>query len=348
MSSPYLNNPVVDKTTLTGAWDFDIRFTAWSPLIGPSDTDVVTIFEAIDKQLGLKLEPENVAAPVLVIDSVNRIPAKNPPEVAKELPPPPPPQFEVAVIKQSMPDETPALELEAGGRVDIHALTLKTLIALAWHLDPDGNYTIVNGPAYLDSNRFDIAAKASTDNASATAAPLDIDDLQPLLKSLLKDRFHLAAHTENRVVPAYQLVSTNALKIRKANPASQTRWKEGPGPDGKDPRTSNPSLTRLAAFQNVSMAQFADLISVIASGYYFGPVLDVTGLKGGWDFTLAWSSAGIARAAAAGATASDPNPNRALSINEAINKQLGLRLEEKRRPLPVLVIDHIDEHPTDN
>ncbi len=96
------------------------------------------------------------------------------------------------------------------------------------------------------------------------------------------------------------------------------------------------------------MAQFAELISVIASGYYFGPVLDATGLQGGWDFTLAWSSAGIARAAASGATASDPNPSRALSIKEAINKQLGLRLEEKRRPLPVLVIDHIDEHPTEN
>ncbi len=228
MSSPYLNNPVVDKTGLAGAWDFDLRFTAWSPLTGSSDTDVVTIFDAIDKQLGLKLEPENVAAPVLVIDGVNRAPAKNPPEVETKLPPPPT-QFDVAVIKQSMPDETPALELQPGGRLDIHALTLKVLIALAWHLDPDGKYTIAGAPEYLDSNRFDITAKAATGSASVTAAPLDVDDLQPLLKSLLKDRFHLAVHTEDRVVPAYQLVATNTLKLRKANPASPTRWKGRPG-----------------------------------------------------------------------------------------------------------------------
>jgi uncharacterized protein (TIGR03435 family) len=362
MSSPYLNNPVVNKTGLAGAWDFDIRFTAWSALIGSSDTDVVTIFEAVDKQLGLKLEPENVPMPVMVIESVNRTPTKNPPEVAKELPLPPPSQFEVAVIKQSRPDEMPDIRLQRGARVDIQALTLKTLIALAWHLDPDTNYMIVNGPEYLDSNRFDITAKASMGSGPGAAAAMDVGDLWPLLKSLLKDRFHLAVHTENRVVPAYQLISTNAPKLRKANPASQTRWKEGPGPDGKDPRISNPSLSRLATFQNVSMAQFADLISVIASGYYFGPVLDGTGRQGGWDFTLAWSSAGIARApagrsgdattratgAGVGAIPSDPNPNRALPINEAITRQLGLRLEEKKRPLPVLVIDHIDEYPTEN
>jgi uncharacterized protein (TIGR03435 family) len=109
------------------------------------------------------------------------------------------------------------------------------------------------------------------------------------------------------------------------------------------------------------MAQFADLISVIASGYYLGPVLDSTGLDGGWDFTLSWSSAGIARGISArgrgGDTgqpaadipaAPDPNPNGALSISDAINQQLGLKLEEKKRSLPVLVIDHVEEKPTEN
>jgi uncharacterized protein (TIGR03435 family) len=254
----------------------------------------------------------------------------------------------------------PVMRLLPGGKVDLRGLTLKLLIALAWNLDPDTNYTIVDGPKYLDANRFDITATASVGGAPATAAPLDFDELRLLLKSLLNDRFNLAVHDENRVVPAFQLVATGAPKLRKADPASPTRWKEGPGRDGKDPRSTNQSLSRLVSFQNVSMAQFADLIGVIASGYYFGPVLDATGLKGGWDFTLAWSSAGIARAAArqrgdagtksaeGGNTASDPNPNRALSINEAIKDQLGIQLQEKKRPLPVLVIDRIDEFPKDN
>ena len=63
------------------------------------------------------------------------------------------------MIKPSPPDSTTQdLRLQPGGQVDIKGLTLKTLIALAWHLDPETNYMIVGAPKFLDTSRFDITA----------------------------------------------------------------------------------------------------------------------------------------------------------------------------------------------
>ena len=89
-------------------------------------------------------------------------------------------------------------------------------------------------------------------------------------------------HMEDRTVTAYTLVAVKP-KMRKADPANPTRWHEGPGPDGKDPRITNPMLSRLVTFQNMTTAQFAEVIPLIGSGIYSGPVLDSTGLDGGWD-----------------------------------------------------------------
>jgi uncharacterized protein (TIGR03435 family) len=79
----------------------------------------------------------------------------------------------------------------------------------------------------------------------------------------------------------------------------------------------------------------------------------MTGLEGGYDFTLNFSPIGQvqgprpdAGATSAGAVAVDPTG--ALSLLDAVRQQLGIRLEETKRPLPVLVIDSISEKPTDN
>lgn len=79
--------------------------------------------------------------------------------MTRNLPPSPVTAFEIAVIKPSAPDRNAVLRLQPGGQVEIQALTLKTLIALAWHLDPDTSEMIANAPQFLDSARFDIIAK---------------------------------------------------------------------------------------------------------------------------------------------------------------------------------------------
>ena len=175
-----------------------------------------------------------------------------------------------------------------------------------------------------------------------------------MVRALLMDRFKLAVHMEDRPINAYTLLSEKP-KLTKADPSSRTKCEEGPGPDGKDPRDKNPALNRLLTCQNLTMTQFSEMLQGLASGYIFVPVKDSTGLEGGWDFTLSFSTAGTyqnagrgAAAPAAGGAAMASDPSGALSLPEAVNKQLGLKLEKQMRPVPVLVIDHVEEKPTDN
>jgi len=90
----------------------------------------------------------------------------------------------------------------------------------------------------------------------------------------------------------------------------------------------------------------------VAPGYIYNPVTDGTGLKGSYDFTLSFSSADKILPNAGGAAnnsdSTSSDPNGALSLFDAVNRQLGLKLEKTKRPYPVLVIDHIEETPTPN
>src|SRR5262245_45954767 len=131
-AQPYFDSGrVVNQTGLSGEWDFDFRFSlkplgAVPAVVG----DQVTIFDAIDKQLGLKLEAARIPTPVVVVDSVNRKPSDNPPGVSAILPPPPPASFEVAALRLSdpnAPDVRSAGPLP-GGKFDVRAFSLKQLI----------------------------------------------------------------------------------------------------------------------------------------------------------------------------------------------------------------------------
>lgn len=359
MAGAYMTNPVIDSTGLKGSWDFDLKWTGRAQL-GQAGGDGISIFDAVDKQLGLKLEAQKVPSPVLIVDSVNQKPTDNPPGVTQSLPPAPPAEFEVAVIKPSAADGQLMFRVLPSGQVDLQGVPLKMLIAFAWNFEfATTNDMIVGAPKFLDSARFDIKAKASVGASTGPtiAPPIDIDDLRLMLRALLADRFKLATHTEDRPVTAYNLVVVKP-KLKPADPANRTSFKEGPGADGKDPRNTNPTLSRLVTFQNMTMAQFADVLQKIAPGYIHSPVLDATGLEGAWDFTLSFSGSNLLQGAPArggdsgqqppGAAPTASDPNGAVSIFDAVSKQLGLKLEEKKRAVSVLVIDHVEEKPTDN
>ncbi len=90
---------MLDSTGLKGAWDFDIKWTDQIAIqLNLAGAEGITVFDAVDKQLGLKLEPGKVPMPVLVVDSANEKPSANSPEVKTALPPLPSPEFEVASI----------------------------------------------------------------------------------------------------------------------------------------------------------------------------------------------------------------------------------------------------------
>jgi uncharacterized protein (TIGR03435 family) len=93
----------------------------------------------------------------------------------------------------------------------------------------------------------------------------------------------------------------------------------------------------------------------MAGGYINHPVIDSTGLAGGWDFVLSWTDRGTFDNARRnrdpgqpGDVATATDPNGSLSVFEAIEKQLGLKLELQKHPMQVLVIDHVETKPTDN
>lgn len=356
MAGGYVTSPVVDSTGLKGAWDFDIKWTGRGQL-ARAGADGISLFDAVDKQLGLKLEAQKLPMPVYVVDSANEKPTDNPPGVAKALPPAPPAEFEVAIIKPSAPGETPNGAIN-GGQINLQFTTLKQLITIAWDLNPLNDDMIVNAPKWLDSDHFDITAKITTDApppgaGSPNALPADLEDLRHMLRALLEERFKLKTHIEDRPVNAYTLIAVNP-KLAKADPTNRTGCKNGPGPDGKDPRITNPILSRLVTCQNITMAQFAEQLRLIAGGYFFQfpPTEDATGLDGKYDFTLSFSAAGggrgVAAAQSAGGADLPADPSGALSVFDAIKQQLGLKLEMRKRPIPVLVIDHVEEKPTEN
>jgi uncharacterized protein (TIGR03435 family) len=365
----YFNNRlVVDQTELQGAWDFTFKFTPKIPAGVATTGESIPLFDALEKQLGLRLEAATVPMPVIAVDSANRKPTENPPDVAKSFPPLPT-EFDVAEIKPAVTAPGggrgggPRPEIK-NGRVYLPGITLKNLISVAW--DINGDDMMANAPKWIDSERFDVIAKAPAGVAigdltpSRSVVPVNIEALRPMLRALLVERFQMKVHMEDRPVAAYTLVAAKP-KLKQADPNSRSKWQEGAATDSKD-KNANASLGRLVTCQNVTMAQFAELLPTIAPGYLHTQVTDATGLEGGWDFTFSFSPAGLFQlnqgrggegrggegGAAAGTVPEASLPSGALSLFDALIKQLGLKLEMQKRPTPVLVIDHVDQKPTDN
>lgn len=336
------DNLVVDQTGLEGAWDFELKYSQrWNTK--DAGAEIVSLFDALEK-IGLRLDASPVPMPVIAIDSVNRAPSPDSPDAENAFPPPPT-EFEVADVKPTDPDyRGDDFELQDGGRLNIRGTTLKSLIADAWGIQEE---MIVDAPKFADSDRWDIVAKAP--DVMAADGDADYDSLYAMLKTMLADRFKLAVHFEDRPMPAYTMTALKP-KMKKADPAERTGCKEGPVMLTKiDPRSTNPVAGRLLTCTNVSMAYLAEQLQYRANGYVHSAVLDSTGLEGGWDFSLSFSKVAQLRGnVPTPGAGSAPDPNGAIPLPRAMEKQLGLKLESKKRPVPVLVIDRILQKPMDN
>jgi uncharacterized protein (TIGR03435 family) len=338
-------NPAIDDTGLQGAWNFDLRFSLRLAGFGPGSAgQQISIFEAVEKQLGLKLEERPVPTPVLIVDKVERKPSENPPGVAEALPPMvAPTEFEVADIKPTDPSFRGANSRnQPGGRFSAQGMSLRTLLMRAFNLRTQDS--LIGLPAFADSERFDITAKAPSDGPAPPS--LDPDTLSVMFRSLLAERFKFKYHEEQRQLAAYTLVASKP-KMKKADPQSRIFCRQEPAPPG------GPGGSMLTC-QNITMALFAERLQFMTPDLSW-PVLDSTGIEGGWDFNLIYSpfvpTAGGGRGdpnALGGAAAAIAEPSGMLTIFEAVERQLGLKLESQKRALPVIVIDHIESKPTDN
>jgi uncharacterized protein (TIGR03435 family) len=347
-NNPYLapGQEVIDETGLSGFFEFQYKYTP-RPLLAQAGSDGITLQAAFAK-LGLVLESKDVQVPAIVVESVTAEFTPNPADLSTRIPPLPPPQFEVAILKRSPADATQArAQLRPTGQVDISGAPLIRIIGLAWNL-PNEQFLV--GPRWLENARFDVTARAFADTNPANNAQADEDFARLMLRSLLVDRFQIKWHMEDRPMPGFTMVADNP-KMVKGDPARRTRCFEGAAA-GSLMAEKPPLFPRLVTCQNITMEQFGQLLPNIANGYTRVAAIDKTGLRGGYDFTLNFSpieqllgprpDAGAANAGAA------LDPTGGLSLQDAVRRQLGLKLEDTKLPAPVLVIDSINETPTDN
>jgi uncharacterized protein (TIGR03435 family) len=331
--------PMVNQTGLKGGWDFALKWHAqWQ--VPAAGSEAVSLESAFDKQLGLHLEKKDTPLPVIVVDHANEKPIESAPETLRRLPRTPT-EFEVGDIKPSAPNEKPDRRTLPGGEVEFRGATLKELVLFAW--DIAGNEgsmeDLLSAPKWLDGERFSVIAKASSERRT-DAPPLDEGALRVMLRNLLIARFKIASHYEERPVTAYVLTAPKP-KMAKADPATRSSCKSTPMELG-----SKSPLTRNIVCQNVNMARFGWRLRDFATNWVADhPIVDATGLDGGWNFTLSFSQPWATEAKPGAELAA---PDGKISIFEALDKELGLKLETKKVPMQVLVIDHMEQQPTEN
>ncbi len=331
----YFPHPIVDLTGLTGQFDFTFKWTPKGLLRSASvAAPPISFFDAVEQQLGLKLTAERRPMPAIIVDSVNRTPSPNPPGAAGSLGPLVT-EFEAASVKPNQSGAPMRIQQKAGGRFESENVPLKLLISLAWSVD----YAEVSGgPKWIESASFDIVAK--TIDFPATAPP-PFDVMRVPLRALLAERFKLAVHQEAQAQPVWALtVAKGGPKLKAADPATRSGCHQVSG----DSAGGAPVVSY--ACQNTTMAQLASLLHKEAGGYVDHPAIDETGLKGAYDFTLQWtprSALNGAPRSSGGPSDVASDPSGGISFFEALEKELGLKLESGRKhPFPVLVIDHVE------
>lgn len=345
LASSLSGKPVTDATGIAGDWDFEIPLP--TPMNGTPD--VKGVIDAVAKSLALKLEERLTPMPVITIEKVNRTPTPNSSAVAVAFPAGPEPEFEVADIRPSPPGAQPRRQILPTGQLTGSAVSVRQMLGLAYQL-PD-NAPIV-GPKALDAPLWDIIAKISSRPLSPEET--DVDAVTRMMRRLLADRFNLKARLEDQPMDALTLVAAGTHKLTKpADPDARTKCMQS-----SVPGTSFPS-TQLKC-QNMSLAELAERLQRMDYQQFRVPVTDQTGIEGRWDFTLTFTPEALLRSletlrATSGAPAGTPtgqttasDPSGAMTLAEAFPRQLGLKLEMRRRPVQVLVIDSMDEKPTEN
>ncbi|HTA47014.1 MAG TPA: TIGR03435 family protein [Bryobacteraceae bacterium] len=351
MGWEYLKEPVVDATGLEGAWDFDLRWNRRSlPL--PGGAERITLFDAVSRQLGLNLTLRQAPAPVLVIDRVEK-PTPNAPDIEQKLPPRQL-EFEVADVKLNKSGQRDGpLQPTRGGGLEARAVSLKTLLGFAWDMDWDHtDDRFIGLPKGIGSVYVDINARTTkhTNGPALENSGYVDDDVRAMTRALLTQRFQITWHYEDRLMEGYSLVSARP-KLKKADPANRASCHEA-RTIASDPRDSNPLLSQLISCRNATIAQLAVRFQQIDSYQFAYPVEDATGIKGTWDFDLGFTPRGLVEQSSgqnSGKSVGEAvEPSGAVTLAEAVSKQLGLRLEKRKRLLPAIVIDHMELTPIEN
>lgn len=223
-------------------------------------------------------------------------------------------------------------------------LAPRQLVLIAYGVQ---SYQLAGGPGWMDSDRYDIQAKAGSD---ASVQQME----GPMLQALLEERFGLMLHRETRELPVYKLtIGKSAPKLRASTAHSCAPWDTSAPPPattaGQAPPNfcgfRNPAadgLNRALDGRAVTMAALATTLSRSYTAALGRNVIDGTGITGTFDISLEWAMDAPAGARGEAGSAT-PQDSAGPSIFTALQEQLGLRLEPTRGPVEVLVIDHIEK-----
>jgi len=222
------------------------------------------------------------------------------------------------------------------GKLTVTNHLLRDLIRSSYGVQVEG------GPDWLGSDRFDIEARVQ---GNVTRA-----ELNPMLRKLLADRFHLVAHGDIKTVPVYALVlaKSDGSLGPQARPSACT-GREAPPAAPAVPRLVDPNNDLEALSPppcGVVRTRRGTLVArgVTMEGLAMGglstildrKVVDRTGLTGRYDVTAEWTPA--------------PGPPKPAGVGPAtliaLDEQLGLKLDAAEGPINILVIDRI-EHPVE-
>ena len=247
-------------------------------------------------------------------------------------------EFDAASVKVSAPTPGGFSAWFRGGpgtptptKLDYHNASMTMLVARAYGVP---SY-LVMGPDWLKFEKYEIAARVA-----AGATP---DDFREMLRNLLMERFRLQAHRETREIEVYALTVLKAgvkFKAHSEKTADEPKRKDGTTDEEGYPVVNGRGLAiangrvRLRA----ENAALDELVSVLSSDLN-AAVHDHTGLAGRYDYELKWGLR-----LDAGSREPDPAPD----LFAALESQLGLRLEKRKEPNEVVVVDHAEKAPAGN
>jgi bla regulator protein BlaR1 len=276
-------------------------------------------------------------------------------------------EFEVASIKLAEPgkriESNLALNIDnepipPGGRLVVQG-NLSDLILFAYKLMPtreQEQIMLLHLPKWVANDNFVIEAKAAGNPTK--------DQMRIMMQALLADRFKVALHFETQEAPVMALVLDKPGKIGpRLRPHADglpcdAKWT--PPPDSGSPSVApggfmptcgpiqaigGPNRTVLLGARDVTIQNFADYVGILPPASDFGrPIVDETGLKGTFDFSLNWMHVRSGSSAAGTEAQLDEGGP---SFEDALKDQLGLKLKPTKAAIQVLIIDHV-ERPSEN
>jgi uncharacterized protein (TIGR03435 family) len=246
-------------------------------------------------------------------------------------------EFEVASVHATPPSQEHGMSLALkfdASQVRVIALPLRDIIAAAYRVKP---YQI-GGPDWIVTTPFDISARMP---AGGT-----IRQIPDMLQSLLVDRFGLVFHREKKDLPVYALLAGKGpLKLRAVATDSETSSTDGASSSFTGGKFEGKRLTVRA-------------LAAELERYSSRPIVDMTRLTGAFDasFTVAPDAYGqlLGRAAINSGMVMPPQMRNQIESGADFNalpeavEQLGLKLDSRRMPIDVLVVDEIRKRPTEN